>query len=64
MDGAGNLGPRQTHRRLALGAVMLLVGVAGLIALLATGAPRWSRLSLLVPFWAAGLGLFQARAKT
>jgi hypothetical protein len=59
-----NLGPRQSRRRLVLGAVALLAGVAGLIALMAVGAPRWWRLALFVPFWVAGLGLFQARTRT
>jgi hypothetical protein len=64
MDAACNLGPRQAHRRLVLGLVMLLVGVAGLVALIAAGAPRWWRVGLVVPFWIGELGLFQARAKT
>jgi hypothetical protein len=59
-----NLGPRQSRRRLGMGAGMLAAGAVGLGGLLAMGAPRWWRVALAVPFWLAGLGFFQARAKT
>ena len=60
----GNLGRRQTRRRLWMGGAMVAVGAAALAGLVAADAPRWWRLGLAVPFWLAGLGFFQARAKT
>jgi hypothetical protein len=31
--------------------------------LIADGAPRWWRLGLVLPWWTAALGIFQARAQ-
>ena len=59
-----NIGPTQITRRLRGGWVMLGIGVALLVLLITTEAPRVSRIALFLPFWAAGLGLFQARDKT
>jgi hypothetical protein len=59
-----NIGPRQIHRRLMGGWVALGVAIALLVLLLALDAPRWSRLVLFPPLWAAGLGFFQARDRT
>jgi hypothetical protein len=43
----------------ALGAAVLLASV-----FLALGAPRGWRLSVFIPLWMGGLGVFQARDKT
>jgi hypothetical protein len=61
---AVNIGPRETRRRGWLGVVMLVVGVAAAVALVAGGVERPWRLLLFVPFWLAGYGIFQARART
>lgn len=60
----GNLGPREQRKRLLFGVAMLVVALALAAALLTTGAGRWWRLVLFVPFALAGHGLFQAREKT
>jgi hypothetical protein len=64
MTADGNLGPREQRKRLIFGAAMLVVALALMAGLLATGATRWWRLALFIPFALAGHGLFQAREKT
>ena len=64
MTRTGNLGPRERRKRFAFGLVMLVVGVTLTSVLLSTGADRWWRLLVFVPFALAGHGLFQARDKT
>ena len=64
MTTKGNLGRREQRKRLAFGLVMLVVGVTLTSVLLSTGANRWWRLLVFVPFALAGHGLFQAREKT
>jgi hypothetical protein len=59
-----NLGPQEQRKRLVMGFVSLAVGALLIFFLFAYGAPRWSRALILLPLWMAGLGLFQARAKT
>jgi hypothetical protein len=61
---AVNIGPNQTRRRRLLGIVMLVAGVAAAVFFVAAGLDRPWRLVLFLPFWMAGLGLLQARAKT
>lgn len=46
------------------GLTLFVVGVAILGALVAGGAHRAYRFSLLLVFWASALGYFQAREKT
>jgi hypothetical protein len=46
------------------GAGFLGIGLLAAATLIAGDVPRGWRLLLLVPFWAAGLGLFQARERT
>ena len=61
---AANIGPRERRKRLLTGAVVLIVGFAGLGVLIGAGLhPAW-RLGLFVPFWLAALGYFQARERT
>jgi fatty acid desaturase len=64
MTREGNLGPRENRRRLVFGLVMLAVALAATGVLLTSGASRWWRLALFIPFAFAGHGLFQAREKT
>lgn len=59
-----NIGPRERRKRLVSGIVMLAVSLGLAAFLVATGAPRLWRLALLIPFWAAGIGFFQAFDKT
>lgn len=61
---ASNIGPGGRRRRYVIGAVCLLVAVVGVAALAATGAARGFRFWLLLPFWGAALGIFQARGGT
>jgi hypothetical protein len=60
----GNLGPREQQKRLMFGLVMLVVALGLTAVLIATGANRWWRLTVFLPFALAGHGLFQAREKT
>jgi len=60
----GNLGRREQQKRLVFGLVMLVVAVGLTVVLIATGANRWWRLIVFLPFALAGHGLFQAREKT
>ncbi len=61
---AVNIGRRQRRMRLALGLGMLAVALAaGAWAVLAK-APPALRATLCVPSFLAGLGIFQARART
>ncbi len=59
-----NISPEERRKRLAGGVIMLVISLAVLAALIATGADRWWRLTLLLFFWGAALGFFQWRDKT
>lgn len=59
-----NIGPRERAKRLKFGVMALAVGLLATAALVATGAGRGWRGLLFLPFFAAGLGYFQARRKT
>jgi hypothetical protein len=59
-----NLGPREVHRRLVPGVVMLCVGGAAGIAAVALGWGLIPRLVALVPLGMGLLNLVQARGKT
>ena len=58
----GNLGPGERRKRLAFGAVAL-AGAVGLVVAGDTTAV-FQRIFLLVLFWVAALGFFQAKEKT
>lgn len=64
MDEAINIGPREQRKRWTLGVVALGIAITLALLLYATHAPRWSKLVVFGPAFVAGLGLFQARAKT
>ena len=59
-----NIGARGIRQRRLTGIVWLVLGIAALVALVLTHAPRGVRLWLAIPFALAALGLLQARAKT
>jgi hypothetical protein len=59
-----NIGPSGARRRLVGGYVWAAATAVAFVALLATHAPRELRLGLVVPLFLAGIGIFQARAKT
>lgn len=59
-----NIGPEGQRTRLKGGLIALAVGIAAAAVLLFTGVSRWWRLLLFIPFWQAGLGVFQALNKT
>ena len=59
-----NIGPLGVSRRRTGGLIALASGIVLASLLIALDLPLWSRLLVLVPFWAAGLGLFQASEKT
>jgi len=46
------------------GLIALGVAVGMTAVLIAVGAPRVARLTVFLPLWIAGLGVFQARDKT
>jgi hypothetical protein len=59
-----NIGPRGQRQRLVFGLTFWTVAVALTAGLFILGAPRWSRAIVFLPLWLAGLGVFQAQAKT
>ena len=59
-----NIGPRERHRRLVVGVIMLGIAVTLAAALVLFGAPRVWRLLIGPPEWIEGLGLFQVKEKT
>lgn len=59
-----NIGPNETRRRRLIGIVMLVVGAGAAVFFAVAGVDRPWRLVLFLPFWVAGYGLLQARAKT
>ena len=59
-----NIGPKEQRNRLLFGTGFLVMGLFAAAALIRADAPRPWRLLLVVPFWLAGLGLFQARERT
>lgn len=61
---AMNIGPKESRKRLRMGAAVFALGVGILVALMLTGANRWWRIVLFLPFWMGSLGFFQAMEKT
>ena len=61
---ASNISPAEQRKRLASGVIGMVLGLAILVVLLATGADRLWRLALLPVFWGAASGYFQWRDKT
>ena len=59
-----NISTGERHKRLTAGVIQFVISLAILAALIATGADRGWRLTLLLFFWGAALGFFQWREKT
>ena len=59
-----NIGAGGRRKRLMFGIVALGVGAVIAAMLVAVGAPRIWRLPLILVFYVAALGIFQARDKT
>jgi hypothetical protein len=59
-----NIGPRGVRRRRRGGVAWLIVAVVAFGVMLAMGAPRVTRLLLVLPFGLAATGFLQARQKT
>jgi len=59
-----NISTRERRKRLAAGVIQFVISLAVLAALMATGADRVWRLTLLLLFWGAAAGFFQWRDKT
>jgi hypothetical protein len=58
--GVCNIGPAEIARRRMSGHIALIITVAGLVALVATGAPAWTRLILVLPAGGSASGYLQA----
>jgi MFS family permease len=63
-DRIANIGTGGRRKRLMFGMMTLAMGAVIAALLVAIGAPRIWRLPLLVVFYVAALGIFQARDKT
>ena len=59
-----NIGPKERQRRLMVGVVGLIVGMALVAALIVTGAPLWTRALAFLPFVGGAFGFWQYREKT
>ena len=59
-----NIGPNERRKRLYAGVVYLALAIAVLAFMIAHDTPRASRLLLVLPFWGAGVGVFQYLEKT
>jgi fatty acid desaturase len=59
-----NISPRERRKRLISGAIMFAISLVILAALITSGASRWWRLLLFLPFAGAASGFFQWRDKT
>jgi len=59
-----NIGPAERRKRLNFGLILLAGTVLAAVALIAGHYPRGWRLLLMIPLWAAALGVFQARERT
>jgi predicted nucleic acid-binding Zn ribbon protein len=59
-----NIGPKERQKRMRFGIIMYAFSVGMAVALVASRANRFLRLALLPFLYLAGVGVFQARAKT
>ncbi len=63
-DYEGNITAIGVRRRRMVGVVALVIALALFAVLMVLGAPRSTRLVLVIPLGIAALGFFQAREKT
>ena len=59
-----NIGPKETRKRLLMGAAMLALSVVLAIMFTHAGVSRGWYAALFLPFWMGTLGISQARKKT
>ena len=59
-----NIGPGERRKRRVMGFAALVAGAGLAFALVAFGAPWWTRGVVFFPVWIAALGLLQAREQT
>jgi len=59
-----NLGPRERQKRLVVGLMGIVVGIAAFVMLRASAAPWWGYLVLMPIFMAGAVGLIQWRERT
>ena len=59
-----NIGPKETRKRLLLGAVLVAVGVVLAVVFSHAGVSRGWYSALFLPFWTGTLAICQARKKT
>ena len=59
-----NIGPRERRKRLTFGIAMFAASLAAAALLIASGTPPAWRILLVLPLWAAALGVFQAAEST
>lgn len=59
-----NIGPKERRKRLISGLALLATTVVIAAFMTASDIPRGWRVPLSLPFWAAALGVFQARDRT
>jgi hypothetical protein len=59
-----NIGTEGRRKRMVFGVVTLVVAVGLWAGLVHFDADRWWRLAVFLPLLLAGIGIFQARART
>lgn len=59
-----NIGPREQHRRLTFGIVMLAVAAVIVTGQIALDWSKWWRVLTVLPFFAGMLGVLQAHKGT
>jgi hypothetical protein len=59
-----NIGPREQRKRKMYGIIIFVLTGALLLVMIILGISRWWRLPLIIPYWIAGTGYFQAKEKT
>ena len=59
-----NIGPKETRKRLFMGAAMLSLGVVMAVIFTLAGVSRGWYAALFLPFWIGTLAVSQARKKT
>ena len=60
----GNIGPKETRKRLLMGVAMLALGVVLAVVFAHAGVSRGWYWVLFLPFWMGTLPLSEARKKT